>query len=164
MRRRDFLKWIGAGAVLVGGAAEVDMDRILWVPGEKTIFLPSTKVFLPGEDVVRQLFESIDGDRFPNRPALFARHISTASGEVWVDANENVITVRGRTVGAQEAARLRLMMFNPNNRRPSHAEMNEMVSRVVSERVAAGWADPVGPDPWHFPPVMVKHKIDLEGA
>lgn len=163
MKRRDFFKYLtGAGAALVIGAGEVDIDRILWVPGEKTIFLPPQRIIIPGEEAAMALFESVDGAALPLRSALFARKISTAAGEVWVDANENVISVQGRNVGAQEAARLRLMMFNRSNKRPTDAQMNEMVSRVINERVAAGWKDPVGEKPWHFPIVMVPKKLDLE--
>lgn len=40
MNRRDFLKRLMGGAAAVV-AHELDLDRLLWVPGEKTIFLPS---------------------------------------------------------------------------------------------------------------------------
>lgn len=42
MDRRRFLAWLGgtaAGAVAVSTGV-LDVDKLLWVPGEKTIFLP----------------------------------------------------------------------------------------------------------------------------
>jgi len=40
MKRRDFLKTFGAFA----GAAVLDPERLLWVPGRKTYFLPPTEI------------------------------------------------------------------------------------------------------------------------
>lgn len=37
--RRDFLKLLAVGV----GSLTIDPERILWVPGQKTIFLPSGK-------------------------------------------------------------------------------------------------------------------------
>lgn len=39
VNRRDFLKLISLGVI----GHTIDIDRLLWVPGEKTIFIPSTK-------------------------------------------------------------------------------------------------------------------------
>lgn len=42
MNRRDFLRGlltVAAGSV----SGQLDIDRLLWVPGEKTIFIPSPK-------------------------------------------------------------------------------------------------------------------------
>lgn len=41
MNRRGFLKLLGYGAAGAVAAQELDLDRLLWVPGEKTIFLPA---------------------------------------------------------------------------------------------------------------------------
>lgn len=41
MTRRDLFKVLGYGAV---GALMLDPEKLLWVPGEKTIFLPSITV------------------------------------------------------------------------------------------------------------------------
>lgn len=37
MNRRDFLKYLLATPI----AYQLDVEKLLWVPGEKTIFLPS---------------------------------------------------------------------------------------------------------------------------
>lgn len=39
MNRHCFLQLLSAGTI---GAATFDLERLLWVPGQKTIFLPST--------------------------------------------------------------------------------------------------------------------------
>ncbi len=41
MDRRRFLAWLGGTAAGVAIAPTLDLDRLLWVPGEKTIFLPA---------------------------------------------------------------------------------------------------------------------------
>lgn len=40
MDRRRFLSWLTGTAAGVAIAPTLDVDRLLWVPGEKTIFLP----------------------------------------------------------------------------------------------------------------------------
>ena len=42
LNRRGFLALLGLGTA---GAMTLDIDKLLWVPGKKTIFLPSTTVF-----------------------------------------------------------------------------------------------------------------------
>lgn len=51
MNRRDMLKLFGYG---VAGAMALDPEKLLWVPGEKTIFLPAVTTL---QD--RELVESI---------------------------------------------------------------------------------------------------------
>ena len=48
MNRRDMLRLFTSGAV---GAMVLDPEKLLWVPGEKTIFLPSPAV-IAAEDAV----------------------------------------------------------------------------------------------------------------
>jgi len=42
--RRQFLRTLAAGLV----ASTVDVDRLLWVPGEKTIFIPAPSLDIRG--------------------------------------------------------------------------------------------------------------------
>lgn len=44
MNRRRFLAWLGGTAAGVAAASTLDLDKLLWVPGEKTIFIPSVKL------------------------------------------------------------------------------------------------------------------------
>jgi hypothetical protein len=41
MNRRNFLRWLGGTAAGAAAAHVLDVDRLLWVPGERTIFLPT---------------------------------------------------------------------------------------------------------------------------
>lgn len=45
MDRRGFLRLLGMGAVGASAAATFDLERLLWVPGAKTILLPPTEIF-----------------------------------------------------------------------------------------------------------------------
>lgn len=40
MNRRDFIKLLSAGVV----GYEMDVDKLLWIPGQKTIFIPKPTV------------------------------------------------------------------------------------------------------------------------
>jgi len=43
MNRRNFLAALGFGTVAAAAAANhvLDIERLLWIPGEKTIFIPN---------------------------------------------------------------------------------------------------------------------------
>lgn len=51
VNRRDFLKLISLGVV----GHELDIDRLLWVSGEKTIFIPNTKRIILEQIVALEL-------------------------------------------------------------------------------------------------------------
>ena len=71
MNRRGFFGLLGAG--LAGFA--LDPERLLWVPGQKTFFLPSgvrfqDPVFLAPEwvEAFQRLFDKLEWKRFPSCP------------------------------------------------------------------------------------------------
>lgn len=41
LSRRGFLKLLGSGVLGAAALATLDVDKLLWVPGERTIFLPA---------------------------------------------------------------------------------------------------------------------------
>ena len=43
MNRRAFLRWLGGTAAGVAASHVLDVERLLWVPGEKTILLPTVE-------------------------------------------------------------------------------------------------------------------------
>lgn len=55
MRRRAFLQWLAAGAAALGATGEIDYERALWVPGQKTIFLPAETIFQPTPQMVDRI-------------------------------------------------------------------------------------------------------------
>lgn len=63
MNRRDFLKLIAIGIA----THDLDIDRLLWVPGEKKIFLPSPGMSI--SEIVALEFERI----IPKIRTLFDR-------------------------------------------------------------------------------------------
>lgn len=44
MARRQFLQWLLRGAAGASVAVTFDVERLLWVPGQKTVFLPPPPV------------------------------------------------------------------------------------------------------------------------
>lgn len=166
MKRREFFKWLAAGAATIVGASEVDIDRLLWVPGEKTIFLPPEKTFVVGHEAERlynyYLNNAAEVVGLSPKMPLVGREVSTAMGRITLDAFENVVAVNGRVVSAREAAHLRATSFTRNNRIHPSVNMADEVARVISERTAAGWADPVGEKPMPYRDMMwSKRKIDF---
>ena len=47
MDRRRFLKWLGGTAAGVAAAPFLDLDKLLWIPGEKTILIPAVEIYKP---------------------------------------------------------------------------------------------------------------------
>ncbi len=147
MNRRGFLKWLAAGTAAIVGAGEIDVDRLLWVPGEKTIFLPPEKKLVDGAEAQRiynyYVSSQVDLVGLSPKSPLVGREVRTAVGLVAVDAFENVVALNGRVVSAREAAELRAKMFTRHGPSLSGEDLDAAVSRVITERIAAGWADPV---------------------
>jgi len=44
MHRRDFLRFLLTAPI----AAQLDVEKLLWVPGEKTIFIPEPQITVAG--------------------------------------------------------------------------------------------------------------------
>ncbi len=68
MDRRTFLRQLGFGTVSAAAAALTwDVERLLWVPGEKTIFLPRHIRIRPSDEqlireAAKRLADAIDAD------------------------------------------------------------------------------------------------------
>jgi hypothetical protein len=67
--RRSFLKLLSAG--LIGST--VDVDKLLWIPGEKTIFLPTVKPFGSPILTMQQIIEMELKLMIPKMRGLFDR-------------------------------------------------------------------------------------------
>lgn len=47
LNRRSFLKWLGGTAAGAAAAHVLDLDKLLWIPGEKTILIPAVEIYRP---------------------------------------------------------------------------------------------------------------------
>jgi hypothetical protein len=65
MNRRDFLKLLLSAPI----AYQLDIEKLLWVPGEKTIFLPSPKKILSMSEIIAIEMERI----LPKLASVFER-------------------------------------------------------------------------------------------
>ena len=142
MKRRSFLEWMGLSAVVATAgiealAAEFDPERALWVPGSRTFFLPSPKPLVSGEAAV-QAFDAIKAS------SVATRVVQTAAGRVELDDYWNLVTINGQGVTARDAARMRLMHYQPFAHEPNVATLRKEIDEVIAARVQAGWPDPVG--------------------
>jgi hypothetical protein len=75
MNRRDFLQRLLAGGVGAAAALEFDYERLLWVPGAKTIVLPPAggwagNTFLTPDWVTREALRVLE------RNLSFVRQVS----------------------------------------------------------------------------------------
>lgn len=64
MNRRSFLQWLAGAGAAMAAAGEIDVERLLWVPGHKTIFLPPEGVIIPDAPTVDRVLEA-HGVRMP---------------------------------------------------------------------------------------------------
>jgi hypothetical protein len=109
MNRRNFLTALGLGAA----GLVLDPERLLWVPGQKTIFLPPTTILAP--------------------PAISLEEIRITEGR-WVDnpfepeaAGRYVVAVRDGLYG-----RTRRYEFD-SRWRPLHATSPAEINRIYHE-------------------------------
>jgi hypothetical protein len=65
MNRRDFLKLLLSAPI----AYELDIDKLLWIPGKKTIFLPPPKKIL----TITEIWEAELARIGPKIATLFER-------------------------------------------------------------------------------------------
>lgn len=75
MNRRSFLQWLAGAGAAMAAAGEIDVERMLWVPGHKTIFLPPEGVIIPDAPTVDRVLEA-HGVRMP-RYTLTTREAGT---------------------------------------------------------------------------------------
>jgi len=61
MNRRAFLAWLGGAAAGVAAAPLLDLDKLLWTPGEKTIFIPPPPTLTTPVGLTKGDIFTIDG-------------------------------------------------------------------------------------------------------
>lgn len=62
MDRRAFLRLAGQGALGLAVVPGVDLERLLWVPSERTIFIPTAldhEQLLPADEMVAEMMKII---------------------------------------------------------------------------------------------------------
>jgi hypothetical protein len=94
MDRRAFLRALGFGTVVAAAAATsvLDLERLLWVPGEKTIFLPTAR-----HDMFTPEWVSQEWLRVLKHQLAFSTHINReydAKFQGLVTAQAHTIEVR----------------------------------------------------------------------
>ena len=68
MNRRNFLAWLGGTAAGYAASQVWDIERMLWVPCQKTLFVPAGRreAYITMEWVVKDVLRELQG-----RPAIF---------------------------------------------------------------------------------------------
>ena len=69
LNRRGFLALLGLGTA---GALTLDLDKLLWVPGKKTIFLPPTVFYDHETGISMRLLQQFEvTEMFPRVDVLY---------------------------------------------------------------------------------------------
>jgi hypothetical protein len=115
LSRRGFL---GLTAAAVAAYA-LDPERLLWVPGAKTIFLPPTTVLAAERDEVECLIAGLGGPFLvgyqrgsdqrttvmwgnPSDPTAVMKHLSDQEYRLLVDRGRKILAYRKTVVGVTE--------------------------------------------------------------
>ena len=145
--RRGFLQALVA-ATAAAAALELDPERALWRPGERTFFLPDApapKQILSGDSAVLEMNRLLT-----ERPEDFARtikgthRVSTSVGQAEFDNEWNLLKLDGRPItNAREAARLQAKHYTAFGNGGHGARFEDLVDQVAAKRAAAGLRDEV---------------------
>ena len=74
--RRSLLKLLASGVI----GHTLDVDRLLWVPGQKTIFLPSTHILTESQIVAKYMEIYFDTEKLRK---LFERDDTFYKAIIW---------------------------------------------------------------------------------
>lgn len=99
MNRRDWMKLFAAG---VAGAMVMDPEKLLWVPGEKTIFLPPVVSLREAEtELIHSIWQLTlrlkDLDRLHQHHEAVLHHVGTK--EQCLDVQRQIVQERNRCFG-----------------------------------------------------------------
>ncbi len=86
MDRRGFLRLLGMGAVGAAATATLDIERLLWVPGAKTIFLPPEGQFI-GNHFVTSEWITREALRILENSLTFSKQINREYEAAFVTGN-----------------------------------------------------------------------------
>lgn len=145
--RRGFLSRLVAGAAAVTASSFLDLEgfendpeKLLWVPGQKTFFLPPVEEFRSGADAIAD-FATIQ--QRPLKEVLKgAKHVQTRRGVLTFDAAWNIIGLNGRRLNTAEATQLRQESFAPWGGRWKDPDVAVTEQDITTQRAASGVTEP----------------------
>lgn len=123
MNRRDFLLGILGATAATVVAGEIDLDRLTWRPGQRSIFLPPAKSVVGPDDsilVAHTMEEAIENGfiaAFPNGDVMEIRVGRHVKGDPFADLErhrEDVERMGGKIVANRQwrTSKDRVMMTN----------------------------------------------------
>ena len=102
MHRRTFVRLLGLGTITATGVATgaLDVERLLWIPGEKTLFLPPVAGWIPrGTESVDEVLERLvreglvrEGAYFDLTTSPFTEIIADASRRLADEIDRRALT------------------------------------------------------------------------
>lgn len=123
MDRRNFLFRMAGAAAAALAATELDPDKLLWVPGKKTFFLPAEKTIIAGAEAVKELAlreQSAIADAVERKTGIVnpTRYtVSTGAGRFTFDTDWMMLTANGRVVTPAEAGAYHATLFQQRDPR-----------------------------------------------
>jgi hypothetical protein len=164
--RRAFLTRLVAGTAALTAASLVDLEgfeqdpeRLLWVPGQKTFFLPPLESMRSGDEALED-FATIQKRSLKDVLTGPTRHVQTRRGVLTFDAAWNIIGLNGRRLTAAEATQLRQESFAPWGGRWKDPNVSVTEADLVAARAEAGEKYPrQHGKTFHVDPRTVSHAI-----
>lgn len=95
MNRRQFFQLLGSGVIGAAVTQGLDLDKLLWVPGEKTIFLPPVKAF--GNQIVTLDWMTKEISRLMAQNLKFSQQVNRQYDTEYAGVVKIGDTVRVRT-------------------------------------------------------------------
>lgn len=109
--RRSFLTRLAGAAAAAVAIGELDPEKLLWVPGAKTIFLPTERPLVHGAEAVQAwsvreqagLAEIIEQKTGIQNPSRF--RVTNSAGTFEFDTNWNILRRNGTLLTSAELSR-----------------------------------------------------------
>lgn len=153
MDRRSFLRRLVSGAAVATATTLVglpaldleafveDPERLLWVPGQKTFFLPPTESLISGDEALTG-WKAIQQQSIHEILKGQFREIKVRRGTILFDSAWNIVAFNGRRVSAREATELRQESFAPWGGKWKDPNVTVTEAEILAARVDAGLKEP----------------------
>lgn len=145
-RRGFFKRFLAGGTAAALALGEVDLDALVWTPGQKTIFIP--EAVRPRNHTITLASESdlaalTKGKTLAEAMTLGDVTVITGLGACLFDPMMNLLSINGRPIsGAEEHARCEASLYQRGGTiRISEARYRVLIAEKAAKRAMAGIKD-----------------------
>ncbi len=108
MNRRGFLSLFAIGSAAIVAGHELDLEKLLWLPGQKSFFLPPEKGPLVTGAAAESAFEQVQAQPLEHALRGLGQTVYTSIGMCVLDNAGVLVSVNGRIVTYVEAAQIQI--------------------------------------------------------